>query len=413
MELLSLGRSSGAMVCAGDLQGALARVASPRVSADVLIGVYPPAELSALHRRRRPPAYPFAEPGLTLTHLGRGGVWLALRALGLGRGSRLAMPAYHCGSEVEAAHLAGIELDFYRVDAQLRVDEDDLSRAAAASDATYLISCFGFPMPNPPADTRVIEDAAHGLFSRDPDGRPLGSCGDAAVFCPRKSLGTPDGGAVLLREPGRSIDAVAGRPEPRAMARSVASLVAGRAAIAGPHPVRARAAEAIGRASRTDAAARAGTLTETVIGEWGLQPADLDAAARSPSRLTAAAVTRVDGDAIRARRRTNYEALRDELADLTLEPFRELPGGTCPLYFPVLAEDRSGAIARLLDYGVRALEVWPVPHPVLDRERFAELEPVRHGLLSLPVHQAMEEHHVEVVLEAAKAVLHTSTRPAI
>jgi dTDP-4-amino-4,6-dideoxygalactose transaminase len=383
------------------------------VSADVLIGVYPPAELSALHRRRRPPAYPFAEPGLTLTHLGRGAVWLALRALGLGRGSRLAMPAYHCGSEVEAAHLAGIELDFYRVDAQLRVDEEDLARAAAACDATYLISCFGFPMPDPPEGTRVIEDAAHGLFSRDGAGRPLGARADAAVFCPRKSLGTPDGGAVLLREEGRRIDAVAGRPEGRAMARSVASLVAGRAAIARPHLVRARAAEAIGRASRTDAAAREGTLTETVIGEWGLQPADLDAAARSPSRLTAAAVTRVDGDAIRARRRANYEALRDELADLTLEPFRELPDGTCPLYFPVLSADRGAVIAALLDHGVRALEVWPVPHPILDREQFAELEPARHGLLALPVHQAMQDRHVEVVVRAAKAAFHAAGRPAI
>jgi perosamine synthetase len=404
MELLSLGRASGAIVCAGDLQGALARVASPRVSADVLIGVYPPAELSALHPRRRPPAYPFAEPGLTLTHLGRGGVWLALRALGLGRGSRLAMPAYHCGAEVEAAHLAGIELDFYRVDAQLRVDADDLARAATACDATYLISCFGFPMPDPPPDARVIEDAAHGLFSADAAGRALGSRGDAAVFCPRKSLGTPDGGAVLLYGGDRRIDAVAGRPSAGAMARSAAALVAGRAAMARPRGLRARAARAIARASRTDAAAREGRLTETVIGEWGLQPRDLDAAARSPSRLTAAAVSRVDGQAIRTRRRRNYEALRDELAELTLEPFRALPDGTCPLYFPVLAADRGAAIARLLDHGVRALEVWPVPHPILDRERFSELEPARQGLLALPVHQAMEDRHVDVVVRAAKAV---------
>jgi dTDP-4-amino-4,6-dideoxygalactose transaminase len=259
----------------------------------------------------------------------------------------------------------------------------------------------------------VIEDAAHGLFSRDAAGRALGARGDAAVFCPRKSLGTPDGGALLLCDEGRRMDAVAGRPDGRAMARSVASLVAGRAAMARPRLVRARAAEAIGRASRTDAAAREGTLTETVIGEWGLEPADLDAAARSPSRLTAAAVTRVDGDAIRARRRANYEALRDELAELTLEPFRELPEGICPLYFPVLAADRGAAIAELLDHGVRALEVWPVPHPILDRERFAELEPARQGLLALPVHQAMQDRHVERVLVAAKAVFPTPVRPAI
>ena len=383
------------------------------MSADVLIGVYPPAELSALHRRRRPPAYPFAEPGLTLTHLGRGAVWLALRALGLGRGSRLAMPAYHCGSEVEAAHLAGIELDFYRVDAQLRVDEEDLARAAAACDGTYLISCFGFPMPDPPEGTRVIADAAHGLFSRDAAGRPLGARADAAVFCPRKSLGTPDGGAVLLREEGRRIDAVAGRPERRAMARSVASLLAGRAAIARPHLIRARAAEAIGRASRTDAATREGTLTETVIGEWGLAPADLDAAARSPSRLTAAAAPAWTATRSGRAGAPTTRPSRDELADLTLEPFRELPDGTCPLYFPVLSADRGAAIAGLLDHGVRALEVWPVPHPILDRERFAELEPARHGLLALPVHQAMQDRHVDVVVRAAKAVFHAAARPAI
>src|SRR5204862_263460 len=167
-----------------------------------------------------------------------------------------------------------------------RVDEEDLARAAAACDATYLISCFGFPMPYPPAGARVIEDAAHGLFSRDAAGRPLGARADAAVFCPRKSLGTPDGGAVLLRQEGRRIDAVAGRPERRAMVRSFASLVAGRAAIAAP---------------------------------------------------------------------------------------------------------------RL----------------ILVRERFAELERARHGLLALPVHHAMQDRHVELVMRAAKAVFHAAARPAI
>ena len=374
------------------------------MSADLLIGVYPPAAPGdALRSRRRPAAFPVDEPGLTLTHLGRGAVWLALRALGLGRGSRVAMPAYHCGSEVEAAHLAGVQLDFYRVDAQLRVDEEDLARAARSADATYLISHFGFPMCAPPPDVPVIEDAAHGLFSAADDG-PLGSRGQAAVFCPRKSLGTPDGGALLMRAGRPPVPAAPGRPGARAMLRATASLLAGRAALARRRPLRAPAAALIARASVGDAAAREGTLTETVIGEWGLEPADMEAAARSPSRLTAALVRRADAAAIRERRRRNYLALRDQLAELTLEPYRELPPGTCPLYFPVMADDRAGTIARLLEHGVRALEIWPVPHPALDRERFGELEPARRGLLALPVHQALETWHVETVLRAAKDV---------
>ncbi len=100
------------------------------MSADVLVGVYPTMSLPPLTGRRPPRAFPFDRPSLRLTHLGRGAVWLALRALGLGPGSRLAMPSYHCGSEVEAARLAGVDVVFYRVDGALRVDEGDLARVA-------------------------------------------------------------------------------------------------------------------------------------------------------------------------------------------------------------------------------------------------------------------------------------------
>ena len=114
---------------------------------------------------------------------------------------------------------------------------------------------------------------------------------------------------------------------------------------------------------------------------------------------------RADPERVRARRRHNYALLAGELAELAPEPFRALPEGTAPLYFPALARDRDRAIAALLERGVRPLEVWPVPHPLLDRARFAELEPLRNGLLALPVHQALSDLHMERVVEAARAVL--------
>ena len=368
-----------------------------------LIGVYPPLETGALRGRQGGDRFPFSEPGLRLTHLGRGAVWLALEALGLGRGSRLAMPAYHCGSEVEAAHLRGCEIVFYRVDGDLRVDEDDMRRAAVEADALYLISHFGFPMPPVPEGVTVIEDAAHALFSLDAEGRPLGARGDAAVFCPRKSLGVPDGGAVVVRE-GMPRE-VARRPGARAMLRSTLSLAAGRAAISMLGPLRRVAVRSFSRASIGDAAAREGDLTGVVIGEWGLEPEDMENAAGRPARLTSALVRRADPERVRARRRANYETLLAELAELAPAAHRELPDGCAPLYFPALAADRPAAIRGLLEHGVRPLEVWPVPHPLLDRDRFAELEPLRAGLLALPVHQALSPAHMAHILRAAKAVL--------
>jgi len=376
------------------------------VSGPGLINVYPPlAPVAALRPRGR--AFPFGEPGLRLTHLGRGAVWLALRALGLGPGARVAMPAYHCGSEVEAARLAGLEIDFYRVDSELRVDEDDLARAAAGTDAVYAISHFGFPIPAAPAGAPVIEDAAHGLFSTA-GGAPLGSRGDAAVFCPRKSLGVPDGGALLVPDARARarVDAwLEGRPRARGLARSTASLAAARAALSRIGPLRATATRLIAGTSRTDAAARAGTLTETVIGEWDLEVADMETAAAPPARLTAALAPRSNPDLIRARRRANYARLLDEFGERCPEPYRELPDGVCPLYLPVRAADRPAATAKLIEHGVRALEVWPVPHPLLDRERFSELEPARRELLALPVHQSLEPRHLDAVVRAAKTAL--------
>lgn len=374
------------------------------MSARPLLGVYPPLEPRAMMGRVRRDVFPWSEPGLALTHLGRGAVWLALEALGLGRGARLAMPAYHCGSEVEAARLAGVEPVFYRVDAELRVDEDDLARAAAGADAVYAISHFGFPMAAAPEGRPAIEDAAHGLFSLDAAGRPLGSRGAAAVFCPRKSLGVPDGGAVLVREGGAR--AVERRPSRRAMLRSAVSLAAGRAAISRVGPVRSAARALIGSASRTDAAARSGTLTDVVIGEWDMEVEDMEAAAGRPAALTAALARRASPERVRDRRRRNYRLLLDAgLGELAPEPYRSLPAGTAPLYFPARARDRDAATAGLLERGVRALEVWPVAHPLLDRSRFAELEPARRELLALPVHQALSPSHVEQVAEAARAVL--------
>ncbi len=302
-----------------------------------LAGVYPPlAPLTAL--RGRASRFPFDQEGLRLTHLGRGAAWLAFRALGLGQGDRVAMPAYHCGSEVEAARLAGLEIDFYRVDAELRVDEEDLARVTAGAAAVYLISHFGFPTVAPPAASgaRVIEDAAHGLFSAGPRGA-LGADADAAVFCPRKSLGVPDGGALLLRDSdaiARADEWLHARPRARGLARSTASLAASRAALSRLGPVRAGAKRAIGRASVTDAATRAGSLTETVIGEWDLEVADMEAAASRPARLTELLTHRAPAERIRARRRANYQRLLAELGEHCPAPYRELAEGVCPCTCP-------------------------------------------------------------------------------
>ena len=64
------------------------RGCSPDHAVDHRLSAARIAERGAGTRR----SFPFDQPGLRLTHLGRGAVWLAFHALGLGAGSRVAMP---------------------------------------------------------------------------------------------------------------------------------------------------------------------------------------------------------------------------------------------------------------------------------------------------------------------------------
>jgi hypothetical protein len=180
--------------------------------------------------------------------------------------------------------------------------------------------------------------------------------------------------------------------------------VLGRAALSRLAPLRAASAALLDRFSRTAAATRAGTLTETVLGEWDLEEDDMWAAAAAAGPLTARIARAARAAEVRSARRRNYELLLSELGELCPEPFRSLDPGVAPLYFPALVDDRDAALTRLLEHGVRALEIWPLPHPLLDRERFAELEPLRRGLLALPVHQGLSNWHMDAVLRAARTL---------
>ena len=173
-------------------------------------------------------------------------------------------------------------------------------------------------------------------------------------------------------------------------------------------PLRRAASRAIGRASVGDAAAREGELTEVVIGEWGLSAEDMENAAGRPARADLGARARAPTrERMRARRRAQLRPAgrRAGGAGAGAVP-RRCPAGTAPLYFPALARRPRRARSPRCSTGACARSrSGPSPTRCSTASRFAELEPLRGGLLALPVHQALSERHMERVLEAARAVL--------
>jgi dTDP-4-amino-4,6-dideoxygalactose transaminase len=99
--------------------------------------------------------------------------------------------------------------------------------------------------------------------------------------------------------------------------------------------------------------------------------------------------------AVAERRRENYELLLTRLVDRVGPPFDALAAGTCPLVLPITAADKPALLRRLRAEGIRALDLWSVPHPSLPRDGFPRAAALRRTLVGLPVHQELRRRDLE------------------
>jgi dTDP-4-amino-4,6-dideoxygalactose transaminase len=338
-------------------------------------------------------AFPFDHPNVRYTHFARNAIYFLPRHFGLS-GTEMLVPAYFHGVEVEALTAAGVRPRFYPVRSRMRVDPQDvLDRLTPETRAIYLIHYVGFP--GPARDLQaicrergilLIEDCALGLLSKL-DHEPLGTFGDASVFCLYKTLPTPDGGAVVLRSGALDI---AGRP-PRALGttrETVVSILRRQAMRAGPLQLRAIAAmRAVAKAL-----APPKERNWVDVGTQRFNPAD---ARLLMSRTTRRIIASQDFCAIVEARRRNYLHLQDCLRDVAPPVFPSLPRGVCPLFYPFETRHKHALWARLQWSGVQAVLFWLHGEFSPPRGAFPEVDVMRDTVLELPCHQDMTADEIE------------------
>jgi len=146
---------------------------------------------------------------IILTASGRGALYVIFSCLPQ---RRVVLPAYTCKAVVEAALLAGKELDFVEVEEDgFNLDPGDLAGKLNPDSLLLVTHQFGLPCAAPEllaraeaAGALVIEDAAASLGSRL-KGRLTGTFGRAAAFSfdSTKLLHTPlKGGFILASDRG-------------------------------------------------------------------------------------------------------------------------------------------------------------------------------------------------------------------
>ena len=298
------------------------------------------------------------EGATTYYSLGRWALVDALRGCGVDPGDRVLVPALICREVLASINVVGAIALFYPVSPRLCADfnPSDLGLAKAILAVNY----FGFPQELDVfriycerTGAALIEDNAHGLFSRDEHGQLLGSRGDAGVFSFRKTIAVPDGGALVLKD-GREM------PQPE----RVRQASTGRSRYRVKQAFR-RGAGRLGPLRTHGAISAVRQLRRMLTGDTlpvGAPDGEVRIPAEpNPGAIISRALTVAEPDLEVRRRRALYELAGRIIENGGAVPvFRCLPKNTVPYGFPIFVPPAhlSGTAADVGRHGFQ-LSRWP------------------------------------------------------
>lgn len=362
-------------------------------------------------RHRPAPVFPFTGSRHRWYYFGRGAVWHGIKLLGLAEGDEVLMPAYNQGVELAAVLDAGPSVQFFGISRELEIDFDDLrARVSPKTKAILVIHYVGFPQPLAEITSVcrehglwLIEDCAQALFS-SADGQPLGTSGAFSIFCAYKTISLPHGGILAVNDPSlglppearppRFLSSVRGLPQRWLDHWEMRHRTIGRLVRLG---VRRPARMLLRRTSPQS--------MHVGVEEYSREQVDLGV-----SNLTKSLVHRADAEAIVHARRRNFEALMALVPrDRQLIPM--LPEGVCPLFFPVLVEDKAVAIRTLAQEGIEAIPFWSTAHPAIPVGAFPVADYLRAHVLEVPVHQALDPADMTYLAEALESIPRPAPMP--
>jgi len=338
--------------------------------------------------------------GFLLFSKGRDAIRHSIKMMCLSTKDNVLVPSYVCYSAVEPFLSANIRVVYFDIDRSLEIDWEDLcSKIDSNTKAILIVHYFGFYQTLSKIvdicrkkKIYLIEDCAHTFCQRKDRNAVI--FGDLAIFSLRKIFPIPDGGALMINNP--NFDSKATPMKKRQIVRiyiSLFNLLLSRLELRmGLRFDLFRKLWELWKGLHLSPYIRfdsSGSLTEIAIS--------------SSSRRI---LRNIDYSQVTFRRRRNFEFLLKKLSYTHKELliFRHLPEGVLPLAFPILVKERNQICKEMLKRGFGAYP-WPFLPEQISKNDFADTFYLSDHLLLLPIHQDVEEHHLEKMYESLLSLL--------
>jgi dTDP-4-amino-4,6-dideoxygalactose transaminase len=349
----------------------------------------------------------------------RNGIYHGLAALGVKPGENVLVPAYHCKSSVEPIVQGGGGVKFYDTSIDLNPDFSDIKKQIDHKTRAILaVHYFGFPQPiqkfRQLCDAHnlfLIEDCAHVLTGRTPDGTLLGETGDISVFSWRKFFPIPDGGQLVINNANAKCKIKFEKGDFLFRLKIAKNTFD---ALLEPSKVGQCVAAVLG-------------LSSKVIRKWMLlnrdgaktlkvnsydPDFDLAAVNLQMTALSKRILRRSDISAVMKRRRDNYIRLTDAVRKMAgVAPlFTFLPEEICPWVFPLVVHEIGDLQMILRAKGIPVTSWGGVIHQALPLEKFPNARFLYKNLLFLPIHQNLESKDLRTMVGILRETLNEKVR---
>ena len=345
----------------------------------------------------------------------RNALFHGLGVLGVKRGDKVLVPAFHCRTVVDPILQFGCEVVFYNVHRDGTVDFEDLTQKVDQhTKAIIAIHYFGVPQAVhrlrkvcQQYHLSLIEDCAHILIG-EINGGQIGSFGDVSIFSWRKFFPVFDGGLLVMNEafsqavdiPWKKID---GWFQVKIMKNLIEKFL---------HDMTRKKKQVLVVEDQTSQIpvstsnrkeeAHGPVSPKTPVGEF-----DLSQVNWPMSRWSKSIIKNNNILSVAQRRMEHSRVLWKEIGSLPdVQPWATAEQPNVSAWaFPFVTPNRQDVHVKLREKGIQAFTWGGVIHPTLPLENFPDAKFLYEHLVLLPNQQSLTQHEMALMIDGVKGVL--------
>ena len=347
----------------------------------------------------------------------RNAIFHGMRALGIRPGQKILVPAYLCTAAIEPIEYFGAEVEFYSIRRNCSPDWAELEAKIRGNVRAILaVHYFGFPCDmkrfcalRDRYNLFLIEDCAH-VLEGVPNEYGFGELGDFSVYSPRKFLPVFDGGRLRLNRPTPGFQVRFQAESPLFTLRVAKNLFDRRkpptAALTVTPPAEAQSEESGNKPEPVHERSHREKPLYVFPNGTSFLPWMADFPMSRLSKHLHGHFPRLK---IASKRRANYSGLLERVSRIAgIQPlFERLDPGVIPWVLPLTIGEKPDRHKALRALGIPAVTWGGVRDARISAGEFPEADFLYERLVFLPIHQDLEDAHLDLIADAVAAVSKT------